>query len=76
MVTFCAAYSLHLHKIFDNLRLSLQGSGYEPIPHLLTGRLLPAMAETAAETDEVERTGFIGELLAELRGCLSSCGNR
>ena len=68
VVTFCAAYSLHLHKIFDTLRLSLQDSGYEPIPHLLTGRLLPAMAETAAETVEVERTGFIGELLAELRG--------
>jgi len=68
MVTFCAAYSLHLHKILDTLRLSLQDSGYEPIPHLLTGRLLPAMAETAVEADEVEQTGFIGELLAELRG--------
>jgi hypothetical protein len=68
MITFCAAYSLHLHRIFDTLRLSLRDSGDEPIPHVLTGRLLPAMAETAAETDEVERTGFIGELLAELRG--------
>jgi hypothetical protein len=68
MVTFCVAYSLHLHKIFETLHLRLQDSGYEPIPHLLTGRLLPAMVETAAETVEVERTGFIGELLAELRG--------
>ncbi len=66
MVTFCAAYSLHLHKIFETLGLSLPDSGYEPIPHLLTGRLSPAMAERAAETDEIERTGFIGELAAEL----------
>ena len=44
----------------------LQDYGYEPIPHLLTGRLLPAMVETAAETDEVELTGFIGKLFAEL----------
>jgi hypothetical protein len=66
MVTFCAAYSLHLHKIFETLRLSLRDSGYEPIPHLLTGRLLPAMVETAAETDEVELSGFIGKLFAEL----------
>jgi hypothetical protein len=68
MVTFCAAYSLHLHKIFETLRLSLRDSGYEPIPHLLTGRLSSGMVETAAETDEVELTGFIGKLLAELRG--------
>ena len=66
MVTFCAAYSLHLHKIFETLRLSLRDSGYEPIPHLLTGRLLPAIAETAVETDEVEPTEFIGKLFAEL----------
>jgi hypothetical protein len=66
MVTFCAAYSLHLHKIFETLHLSLRDSGSEPIPHLLTGRLLPAMVETAAETDELERTGFIGKLFAEL----------
>ncbi len=65
IVTFCAAYSLHLHKIFETLRLSLRDYGYEPIPHLLTGRLLPAMVETA-ETDEVELTGFIGKLFAEL----------
>src|SRR5258708_24954252 len=31
MVTFCAAYSLHLHRIFETLHLSLQDSGYEPI---------------------------------------------
>jgi len=48
------------------LRLSLQDYGYEPIPHLLTGRPLPTMVETVAETDEVELTGFIGELFAEL----------
>ncbi len=66
IVTFCAAYSLRLHKIFETLRLSLQDAGPEPIPHLLTGRPLPTMVETAAETDEVELTGFIGELFAEL----------
>ena len=66
MITFCAAYSLHLHKIFETLRLSLQDPGYEPIPYLLTGRLSPAMAETAVETDEVELTGFIRKLFAEL----------
>ena len=65
IVTFCAAYSLHLHKIFETLRLSLQDSGHEPIPHLLTGRPLPAV-ETPAEADEVELTGFIGELITEL----------
>ena len=65
MVTFCAAYSLRLHKIFETLHLSLRDSGSEPIPHFLTGKLLPAMADTAAERDEVERTGFIGALLAE-----------
>jgi hypothetical protein len=66
IVTFCAAYSLHLHKIFETLRLSPQGFGHEPIPHLLTGRPLPAMVETPAEADEVELTGFVGKLAAEL----------
>ncbi len=64
VITFCVAYSLNLRTIFETLGLNLQDSGYEPIPHLLTGGPLPAMAETAA--DEVELTGFIGALFAEL----------
>ncbi|MCU1300644.1 MAG: family transcriptional regulator [Candidatus Sulfotelmatobacter sp.] len=66
IVTFCAAYSLHLEKIFATLRLSLRDYADEPIPQLLTGRLSPAMAETAVETNEVELTGFVGKLFAEL----------
>jgi hypothetical protein len=66
IVTFCAVYSLHLHKIFETLRLSLRDSGHEPIPHLLTGRPLPATVETPAEAAEIEPTGFIRELLGEL----------
>jgi hypothetical protein len=66
MITFCAAYSLHLHKIFETLSLSLQDSGQEPIPYLLTGGRLPARVAAAADTDKIERTGFIGELATEL----------
>ena len=66
IVTFCVAYALRLSTVFETLGLSLQEAGHEPIPQLLTGRPLPAMVETAAETDEVEQTGFIGELVAEL----------
>jgi hypothetical protein len=66
IVTFCAVYSLHLHKIFETLRLSLRDSGHEPIPHLLTGIPLPATVETPAEAAEIEPTGFIRELLGEL----------
>lgn len=66
IVTFCAVYSLRLHKIFETLRLSLRDSGHEPIPHLLTGRPLPATVETPAEAAEIEPTGFIRELLGEL----------
>jgi hypothetical protein len=66
MITFCAAYSGHLRKIFETLGLSLQDSGHEPIPYLLTGRPLPAVVETATDTDELELTGFIGEFVAEL----------
>jgi hypothetical protein len=66
MITFCAAYSLHLHKIFETLHLSLLDSGSEPIPHLLTGRPLSATVETLAEAAEIEPTGFIRELLGEL----------
>jgi hypothetical protein len=65
-VTFCAAYSLDLHTIFQALGLSLQDAGREPIPYLLTGRRIAGMVEALAETDEVERTGFLGELIAEL----------
>jgi transcriptional regulator with XRE-family HTH domain len=66
IVTFCAVYSLHLHKIFETLRLSLRDSGHEPIPHLLTGRPLPATVETPSEAAEIEPAGFIRELLGEL----------
>jgi hypothetical protein len=66
IVTFCAVYSLHLHKIFETLRLSLRDSGHEPIPHLLTGRPLPATVKTPPEVAEIEPTGFIRELLGEL----------
>jgi len=66
IVTFCAVYSLHLHKIFEALRLRLRDSGHEPIPHLLTGRPLLATVETPAEAAEIEPTGFIRELLGEL----------
>ena len=66
VVTFCAVYSLDLNTIFETLGLSLRDAGHEPIPYLLTGRPLSAMVEATAETDEVEQTGFLGELVAEL----------
>jgi hypothetical protein len=80
MVTLCAAYSVHLHKIFETLGLSLQDSGHEPIPYLLTGRPLPAMVEKAADAGKLELTGFVGELVTELGDVLgmspSFCGRR
>ena len=65
IVTFCAAYSLDLHTIFEALGVSLQDAGREPIPYLLTGRPLPAPSERLAEMDKVGQTGFLGELIAE-----------
>jgi hypothetical protein len=67
IVTFCAVYSLHLHKIFEALSLAPQEAGHEPIPDVLMGRPLPAMLETLKEADEVERAGFLGGLVVELR---------
>ncbi len=66
IVTFCAAYSLRLNAIFETLGLSLQEAGHEPIPEILMGRPSVAGIEVVAETDEVEQTGFIRELVAEL----------
>lgn len=66
IVTFCAAYSLRLNVIFETLGLSLQDAGYEPMPEILMGRPLLAGIDVVAEVDEVEQTGFIGELVAEL----------
>ena len=66
IVTFCAAYSLRLNAIFETLGLSLQEAGREPMPEVLLGRPSLAAIESAAEIDEVEQTGFIRELVAEL----------
>jgi hypothetical protein len=66
IVTFCAVYSLHLHKILETLRLSPQDAGQEPIPHLLTGRPLPAAVEMHTDASEVEASGSVRELVAEL----------
>jgi hypothetical protein len=66
IVTFCAAYSLRLNAIFKTLGLSLQEAGLEPMPEMLIGRPSLAAIEAAAEMDEIEQTGFIGELVAEL----------
>jgi hypothetical protein len=82
IVTFCAAYSLPLNAIFEVLGLSLQEAGHEPMPDMLVGRPLAVAIEAAAEVDEVERTGFLGDLIAEfgeipffLRGSLKVlCG--
>ena len=66
IVTFCAIYSLRLNKILETLGLNLQDAGREPIPDLLTGRPLPAIAETTREIDEVKGEGFVRQLVAEL----------
>jgi hypothetical protein len=66
IVTFCVAYSLDLQTVLETMGLNLQDAGHEPIPYLLTGRPVSGMAGTAAEAHEVERTGFLGEMMAEL----------
>ena len=66
IVTFCAAYSLRANAIFETLGLSLQEAGHEPMPDMLMGRPSLAAIKAAGEMDELEQTGFIGELVAEL----------
>ena len=75
IVTFCAAYSLRLNAIFETLGLSLQEAGREPMPDMLMGRPSLAAIKAAAEMDEVEQTGFIGEMVAELGEIPSFCGD-
>jgi hypothetical protein len=66
IVTFCAIYSLRINAILETLGLALKDAGQEPIPDLLTGRPLPAIAETPGEIDEVKGEGFVSQLVAEL----------
>jgi len=66
IITFCAVYSLRLNAIFQSLGLSLEETGREPIPDLLTNRSVPARVETADEIGRIGQAGFIGELLAQL----------
>ena len=68
IVTFCAVYSLGLDTILQTLGLSLQDSGREPIPDLLTDRSVPVKVETADVTDRIGQAGFIGELFAQIGG--------
>jgi hypothetical protein len=67
VITFCVIYSLPLNQIFQVLGLSLEEAGREPIPDLLTGQ---PSSETVASADSnpIERTGFILELAGELGG--------
>lgn len=82
ILTFCAAYSLRLNAILEVLGISVQEAGQKPMPDILVGRPLTTAVEAAAEMDEVERTGFFGELVTEfgeipffLRGSLKVlCG--
>ncbi len=66
IVTFCAAYSLHLNSILDTLGLSTDEARKEPMSDMLTGRPLLLATEMATDAGEIERTGFVGELVAEL----------
>lgn len=66
IVTFCAAYSLPLNSILDTLGLSTDEARKEPMSDMLTGRPLLSATEMATDADEIEQTGFVGELVAEL----------
>jgi hypothetical protein len=67
VITFCVIYSLSLNQILHVLGLSLDEAGHEPIPDLLTGR---PSSETIAsvDSDPIERTGFVSELVGDLGG--------
>ena len=67
VITFCVVYSLRLSEIFQVLGLSLEETGREPIPELLTGRFTPETIASAV-ADGSEQTGFISELAGELGG--------
>lgn len=82
IITFCVVYSLRLNAILQTFGLSLQEAGHEPISDMLMGRA--SAIEAAPEMHEIEREGFIAEVIAELgeipfflRGSLEGlCGLR
>jgi hypothetical protein len=62
VLTFCVAYSLDLRTALQTLDLDPARAGRQPIPQMLTGRVMSASPETVAET---EQPGFFEKLLAE-----------
>ena len=65
VITFCVIYSLPLNQIFQVLGLSLEEAGHEPIPDLLTCRLL-SETMASADTGRMEPPGLTPELAGQL----------